>query len=129
MPRYKIGKHTLLGAGMCGVVVTDGENRVRKIAKEAYLIHPYEFPWEYCVAMVIKSPHIIRVIDGSNLKLIVKLYFQVEKKLFFRITKKKQFLKMNIYHDLKSKNKNKKGVASMVLHCLERNKSFVLYMF
>ena len=82
MPRYNASEQTFLGVGMCGIVVTDGKNRVRKIAKRDYYIHPYLFPWEYCVAMVIKSPHIIPVIKGSNLKLIVKLYFQVEN-IFF----------------------------------------------
>ena len=82
MLKYNPSEHHVIGAGMFEVVVTDGR-AARAIAKYGAAIHPYGFPWEYCVAMVTQSPHIINVIANSNLKLIVKLYFQVEIFFFF----------------------------------------------
>jgi hypothetical protein len=81
IPKYESkDKHEYLGAGAYGVVISDGENVVRKFAKDAKdSITPYEFPWEYCVAFVTNSPYIAHVIPGSNLKKNCKitLIFQV----------------------------------------------------
>jgi len=80
MPRYNASEQSVIDAGTCGVVVTDGENRVRKIAKDLYFIDPYEFPWEYCVAMVTKSPHIITVIEESFTAYEVSNYYAAKEK-------------------------------------------------
>ena len=78
IPKYESkDKQVELGAGAYGVVISDGKkdgkNVVRKFAIDAdKSIAPYEFPWEYCVAMVTKSSYIVDVIPGSNLKPIAK---------------------------------------------------------